>query len=112
MIKVIERREQEFIPNIILLKLEIPLVKHNSWMLPEVKDYGKGEGGGGEFKQFVFHPQLFRYLLYVSGHYLCLAALSVYWIPIYNYKNGCTHVLFISIISVSPYSTERRDTHF
>ena len=47
MIKVIERREQEFIPNIILLKLEIPLVKHNSWMLPEVKDYGKGEGGGG-----------------------------------------------------------------
>ena len=47
MIKVIERREQEFIPNIILLKLEIPLVKHNSWMLPEVKEYGKGEGGGG-----------------------------------------------------------------
>ena len=45
MIKVIERREQEFIPNIILLKLKIPLVKHNSWMLPEVKDYGKGEGG-------------------------------------------------------------------
>ena len=111
MIKVIERREQEFIPNIILLKLEIPLVKHNSWMLPEVKDYGKEEGGG-EFKQFVFHPQLFRYLLYVSGHYFCLAALSVYWIPIYNYKNGFTHVLFISIISVSPYSTERRDTHF
>ena len=54
-------------------------------MLPEVKDYGKeegggggGGGGGGEFKQFVFHPQLFRYLLYVSGHYFCLAALSVY----------------------------------
>lgn len=47
MIKVVERREQEFIPNIILLKLEIPLVKHNSWMLPEVKDYGKEEGGGG-----------------------------------------------------------------
>ena len=47
MIKVVERREQEFIPKIILLKLEIPLVKHNSWTLPEVKEYGKGEGGGG-----------------------------------------------------------------
>ena len=76
MIKVIERREQEFIPNIILLKLEIPLVKHNS--LNVTGSEGLWQGGGGEFKQFVFHPQLFRYLLYVSGHYLCLAALSVY----------------------------------
>ena len=57
MIKVIERREQEFIPNIILLKLEIPLVKHNSWMLPEVKDYGKGEGGeGGSLSNLFFIP--------------------------------------------------------
>ena len=56
MIKVIERREQEFIPNIILLKLEIPLVKHNSWMLPEVKDYGKEEGGGGSLSNLFFIP--------------------------------------------------------
>ena len=44
MIKVIERRGQEFIPKIILLKLEIPLVKHNSWMWPEE---GIWQGGGG-----------------------------------------------------------------
>ena len=53
MIKVIERKEQEFIPKVIQLKLEnktqhFPLiVKHNSRMWPEVKEYGGGGGGGG-----------------------------------------------------------------
>ena len=52
MIKVIERKEQEFIPKVIQLKLEnktqhFPLiVKHNSRMWPEVKEYGGGGGGG------------------------------------------------------------------
>ena len=47
MIKVIERREQEFIPNIILLKLEIPLVKHNSLNVTGSEGLWQGGGGGG-----------------------------------------------------------------
>ena len=55
MIKVIERREQEFIPNIILLKLEIPLVKHNSLNVTGSEGLWQG-GGGGSLSNLFFIP--------------------------------------------------------